>query len=727
MLHPKYLRILIGLWFTLLFHTALANDGELEIIKTRIIQELMKDIPSQEEIQSILERIQDDGSFEDINYEDLSRTAGFPHRRHTADLVTMAKAYKSKESSFYQNSDLLENIIKGLEFWVANDFVGDNWHNNQISTPTNLVNLMLLMGDELPNALVEGAQPMIGRAHMNASGARPSGDRIVIAGILAKNLLFNDDNEQFDEIIKIIAGEVKFSTGERGMQHDYSFHHRHDRVNNTTSYGYGKYANAFGEWSYYVANTSYAFDKESINQLVDYYLDGIYKQLVYGIYEDISVKNRSIANKTTFQPKGTDEIHKLLASTDYRSEELKEILALREGIAKPSKSFAKFFWQTEHFVVQRPNYYTTVRMYSTRNRNMEVPYNGPGITTHHRADGTNYLFLKGDEYHDIWPVYDWQKISGTTILQKPQLHGPDEIQVDGLTDFVGAVTDGMYGAVAFDFISGHDSIQAKKSWFFFDDIYVCLGIDIKAKQNLPVASTINQVLMNGDVQIAMGNRKPSKLEKGDHSLKGVNYVYHDRIGYAFPEPTAIRLSNQEEQGRWSDLTLQKNISKELIKEEVFTLWFDHGKQAENGSYAYMVLPDTDADLLFSGKASDQGISILDNNGNMQAVGHRELGLYQVIFYEAGEITLENGIKVASKHPGMAQLEVKEGKVTEIHVSDPSRKQSSLTLTLSGQYSSKHSKVSINPTMNKNQSELSIELPQGVYAGSSVGFKVEMKP
>jgi chondroitin AC lyase len=725
--HPKYLPLLIGFLTALLTHATLATDGELEIIKNRILQELMKAPPSLEEVHAIMDRMQEDGSFHDINYEDLSRTAGFPHRRHTGDLVVLAKAYQDKESSYYKNPDLLDKISRSLGYWVANDFVGDNWHNNQISTPTNLVNLMLLLGDELPKALVEGAQPMIGRAHMEASGARPSGDRIVIAGILAKNLLFNEDKEQFDEIIKIIAGEVKFSTGERGMQHDYSFHHRHDRVNNTTSYGYGKYANAFGEWSYYVAGTSYAFDKKSINQLVDYYLEGIYKQLVYGIYEDISVKNRSIANQTTFQPKGTDEIHKLLASTEYRREELKEILALREGRANPSKSFAKFFWQTEHFVVQRPNFYTTVRMYSSRNRNMEEPYNGPGITTHHRADGTNYLFLKGNEYHDIWPVYDWQKISGTTILQKPQLHGPDEIQVDGLTDFVGAVTDGLYGAVAFDFISGHDSIQAKKSWYFFDDIYVCLGTDIKAEKALPVASTINQVLMNGDVQIVKKNRNPSKLKKGDHSLKGVNYVYHDRIGYAFPESTAIRLSNQEEQGRWSDLTLQKNISRELIKKDVFTLWYDHGKQPENGSYAYMVLPDIDANLMFGGKASDQDIAILANNGNMQAVGHLELGLYQVIFYEVGELTLENGIKVASKHPGMAQLKVKDGKVTEIHVSDPSRKQSSLTLTLSGQYSSENPKVSIRTTTNDNQSELSIELPQGEYAGSSVGFKVELNP
>ena len=170
-----------------------------------------------------------------------------------------------------------------------------------------------------------------------------SGDRIVIAGILAKNLLFKGDREQFGEIIKLIEGEVKFSTGSRGMQRDYSFHHRVDRVNNTTSYGYGKYANVFGEWSYYVAKTKYAFSVEKINHLIDYFLDGICKQQVYAIYPDVSVQNRSITHKAKFEPRDTVEIERLMHSTDYRKAELEDVIRLRKGETKPSQSFAKFF------------------------------------------------------------------------------------------------------------------------------------------------------------------------------------------------------------------------------------------------------------------------------------------------------------------------------------------------------------------------------------------------
>ena len=158
-----------------------AASNDFTIIKGRVIAELMKSSIDDREVRAIVDRMNSDGSFRDINYVDLSRTAGFPQRNHTYRLVYLAQAHKSATSSFYRDASLKEIIERGYNYWVHNDFFGDNWHNNQISTPTYLVNLMLLMGDDLPKELVARCQPMINRAHMGASGARPSGDRIVIA------------------------------------------------------------------------------------------------------------------------------------------------------------------------------------------------------------------------------------------------------------------------------------------------------------------------------------------------------------------------------------------------------------------------------------------------------------------------------------------------------------------------------------------------------------------
>ena len=700
--------------------TAKADD--FKIIKDRVVAELMKSSIDDSLAKTIIAKLNEDGSFNDINYTDLSRTAGFPQRNHTSNLVYLALAYKNKTSKYHKSKNLKNIITAGYKYWVDNDFFGDNWHNNQISTPTNLVNLMLLIGDELPTDLIEKGQPIIGRAHMNASGARPSGDRIVIAGILAKNLLFIGDKEQFDKIIELIEGEVKFSTGSRGMQHDFSFHHRHDRVNNTTSYGYGKYANAFGEWSCYVAKTKYAFSVEKINHLIDYYLDGIFKQQVYAIYPDISVKNRSITHKASFAPRSTLEIERLMQSTDYRKEELEQIIKLRKGQIKPSQSFARFFWQTEHFVFQRPDFYTTVRMFSTRNRNMEVPYNGPGKPTHHRADGTNYLMLTGDEYHNIWPVYDWQKISGTTIVQKPKLHPPSEIQKDGLTDFVGAVTDGLFGAVTFDFKSPHDFVEAKKSWFFFDRQYVCLGTDINSKRNLPVATTVNQVLMRSEVIVSI-NGKIEKLPEGNRQLENVKWAHHDKIGYIFPEQATVNLSNQTQKGRWSDITDQKNISDKIVTENVFMLWFDHGNRPQNASYHYIVVPNVTVTELKETANSNRNIEILANNSQIQAVKHSKLQITQIAFYKPGEVEISNDTKVKMLTQGMAMIKMKENKIAELSVSDPSRKLNTIEMTVSGIYNSKGDNFLTTPDKSRNNTKVSIDLPQGVYAGRTVTLEL----
>ncbi len=287
---------------------------------------------------------------------------------------------------------------------------------------------------------------------------------------------------------------------------------------------------------------------------------------------------------------------------------------------------------------------------------MEVPYNGPGKTTHHRADGTNYLQLRGDEYHNIWAVYDWQKISGTTIMQKPELYGPDEIQKDGLTDFVGAVTDGLYGAVAFDFRSPHDMLAAKKSWFFFDEEYVCLGTGITSRPRLPVATTVNQVLMRSDVTVKQDD-KITVLPEGNRKLDNVKWVHQDKVGYIFPEPATVMLSNQVEQGRWSDITDQKNISEEIVSEKVFMLWFDHGKRPSNASYQYIVVPDVSEQELKETSGNDRNVEIISNTADLQAVKSNKLGICQLAFYKAGEVEISDGFNFRMDSQGMAMLKM----------------------------------------------------------------------
>ncbi len=693
------------------------SNPDLELLRQKVIAEMMSPAINEKHIGDLTVSIRPDGTWPGIDYIDVSNT-GFQHGQHLSNMVELSRAYKKKGSKWKGDKGLKMVINSALNYWLTNDFICQNWWWNQIGTPSSLVTVLLIMDTDLTKEQVAKTLPMVGRANLTATGARPSGDRIKIAGILAKTLLFKRDEAQFNEVIKVIEGEIKFATG-RGMQYDYSFHHREDRVNNTLSYGLG-YADAFAEWAAFVASTKYQFSEKPLHQLIDYYLDGICKQMVYGKYEDTGALNRDITREGAQKAFGTKSMEKLVSASDYRKDELEEIIHIRHTEAVPNLTHSTFFWQTEYFTFQRPTFFTSVRMYSTRNQNMEYPYNGEGLKNHHRGDGTNYLTVTGKEYDDLAPVNDWQKIPGATILQKPELPAETEIQKEGLTDFVGAVTDGKYGAAVFDFKSPHDPLVAKKAWFFFDNEYVCMGTGITSKAKLNAVTTLNQCYLKGDVVVRADNKK-STIPKGEKSLEKVKWVFHNGVGYLFPEPTKITLSNQEQKGSWFQINRQSDSPKEEVRKDVFKLWIDHGQQPNNASYQYIVVPvTTEAELETGG---NRQVQILANNSNIQAVNHKGLNICEIVFYTSGEIQIADNLKVGMDSPGVVMVKTVGGAIKQISVADPSRKLGKIHLNVTGKIGTSGTNFRSFWNQEKGVSEIAIELPQTVYAGKSVTIQL----
>jgi len=716
-------------------------QSDIEIIKERVVKELMKPEVDDSRIAHILETFNNDGTWQEINYDDVSRT-GFQHRNHYGNMIALARAYKNSNSEYYKNKKVKSTIELALKNWVDNDYICDNWWHNQIGTTNGLVTLMLIIGDELPKELVAKAQPIIGRANINAPGARPGGDRIKITGIEAKNMLFLGNHQKFEQLIKVIEDEIKFVewigmkygysfravkggfenrlAGGRGIQYDNSFHHRTDGVNNTLSYGLG-YARAFVEWAVYTAGTKYAFSDEKSEQLINYFIDGICKTAVFGKYPDAGAKNRSFSRPGTLHAYSAETAENLLLISDYRKDEIKEIAEIRNKAIKPTTSHATFYWHSEHFSFQRPDFFTSVRMYSTRTHNMEQPYNSEGLLNHHRGDGTNHISRTGDEYYDIAPVFDYQKIPGATIMQKPELPSEKEIQKLGLTEFVGAVTDGKYATVAFDFKSPHDPLVARKSWFFFDKEYVCLGAGISCKRNLPVVTTLNQCLLRDNVTVSV-NGKSSTIEKDEKEFENVDWVFQDGIGYVFPEPATVNIKNNEATGSWWLINKQTDSPKEEVKSDVFKLWLDHGERPSDKTYEYIVVPATSTEKLKQ-KSSKKNITIISNTPEIQAVKHSGLEICQAVFYKSGEVQITEKLKLACDNPGIVMIKTNGNKVTEISVADPNRELSKMHLSISSKIekSGKNFKAAWNE--KEKTSELTIDLTQGNYAGESVTIQL----
>jgi chondroitin AC lyase len=135
------------------------------------------------------------------------------------------------------------------------------------------------------------------------------------------------------------------------------------------------------------------------------------------------------------------------------------------------------------------------------------------------------------------------------------------------------------------------------------------------------------------------------------------------------------------------------------------------------SYEYIVVPATSVDRLVR-----RNITIVSNTPEIQAVGHAGLGIYQAVFYSAGAVRLTESIRLACDSPGIVMLKTKGSVITEISVSDPNRELGRMHLAVSVKIEQKGEHFEAVWKEDHRMSEVVIDLPQGVYAGSSITVK-----
>ncbi len=343
---------------------------------------------------------------------------------------------------------------------------------------------------------------------------------------------------------------------------------------------------------------------------------------------------------------------------------------------------------------RRAGYYASVRMMSTRMLNSEL-VNNEGWKSVHMSDGANYLYLTGDEYKDVFSVWDWTKIPGTTAIQGTLVTGePEPIRVRGTTTFDGGVSDGTYGMAAMDLARG--KLVAKKAWFFFDEEYVALGagITLAGDEEHAVATDVNQPLLKGDVLTSGGPVAGTKTFDAARRI----WVYHDHVGYIFTAKMKVNVSAGPQTGAWSDFGTGSSVPE---TKRVFDLWIDHGVGAKDAGYEYTVIPGATA-AETERLTAHPDVEVLANTVSTQAVYSKSLKLAEIAFRAAGMVETPVG-KVEADHSCLLMVrQVADGwKVT---ASNPE----SLPLTL-------HVKV--------RSKQATIELPGGNFAGASVSTLV----
>ena len=545
---------------------------------------------------------------------------------------------------------------------------------NEINTPREFGYVLVMMGNDAPAALRARGAKLMERANWGRQTGANLVDETwiqVLRGCVtgSPDVVAQAFTRTWQEL-RVVGPEAE------GIQADGSFH-QHGRL--LYNQGYGTVLlECTLRFLAAADGTPYGPPPSAMAAVDRFAVDGD-AWMFRGATFDWGVCGRSICRVGAT---GDAPVRRLLADlARYPSPRATELSA---AVTDPGPVGNRHFWCSDYMVQRRPDYFASVRMYSTRVFNTDTLTTGENKESHHIADGATCLMVRGDEYLDIYPVWDWLRIPGTTVEQDTPFP-PKKIKRLGKSDFVGGASDGSVGCAAMDLT--YDALHAHKAWFCFDHAMACLGAGVTCGTRNPVLTTLNQCLLRGPAYGAAGPVPP-----GEHRLADPRWLWHDGIGYVLAGPAKVDLKVGPQRGAWSDIGTGPEAT---VERGVFNLAIDHGAGPRDGRYAYVLLPGATRDQT-AAAAAHLPVEVVSNTPELQAVWEPGDGVLQAVFHEPGEASA-GGIRVAVDRPCLLVYRRDKGTVS---VSNPLNVANAVTVRVDGR-------------------AVRMDLPGGMDAGSTV--------
>lgn len=681
---------------------------DLSRLRANVVQWYTRGVSSEQTVRRYMGTLRDDGSWPDVDYADTER-GGWLTYQHLTRTLAMAEAYKKPGHPLEGDASLRAAIEKALAHWTERDYVNPNWWYPQIGVPMTLAPILVLMADDVPSELSERAVgQVLGRSKMGMTGQ----NKVWLAGIALMKGVLTDDRDLIRKAKEDIFEELRVTTQE-GIQPDFSFHQHGPQQQ------WGNYGASFGsdmiKWASIFRGTDDALAPEQLELLSRYFLEGPAWILWKGRM-DISGCGRQIFREC--QPgKGRSMIGqlKLLGDIIQPETEIYQRILASNGPDTPNTFVGnKHFWRSDMTVHRRPRWYASVKMSSTRVIGAET-CNSENLLGLHLADGVTYFHRTGREYEDLFPVWDWRRLPGTTCRQNTKSLTPSSTQCRGKSDFVGGLSDGVHGIAAMEYL--RDGLEARKAWFFLDDAVVCLGGAITSEQPGPIVTSVNQCAWRGLVALDDGQIGRS-LKPGERFDGRLNWVHHDGIGYIFLEAQEAAVRVAKQRGDWHDVHHRE--SKGAVERDVFSLWIEHGARLKGAQYAYVVLPDVSVGEMPALRES-LAVTILRQSASLLAVSSRDGQLIQAVFFEPGRLVCDDDLSIQVDAPSVVMLD-RAADPVRFHLADPTHKLETIGVRLSGRYTG--ADTTHDPTTG--QTALSARLPQHGLAGRTVSIELQLQ-
>ena len=643
-------------------------------ISDQVVVELHQRYPFDlEQINHYVETIREDGSWPDINYQDQKRS-GWSVKEHADRILLLAKLYRAEEGYCSLESRLEEVIHRALDYWFQNKPVCKNWWYNEIGIPKVLGPVFLLMKEQLSPQEKQAAVEVMEKAWFGMTGQ----NKVWLAGNVLMRGLLQDDYALVQAARDTIVSEIRTDRVE-GIKSDWSFH-QHGPQQQFGNYGLA-FLTEMATYSELFAGTAFALTAEQQAVLNSLLLNG-YRWIVWKGYMDVNALDRQLfQNAQKHKAFSLAFVTSSLMNGSASAEDKKQMTDFLQDNYIGHTSASNFtghkhFWDSDQTVHRSSRWMASVKMASERVIGTEL-VNEDNLKGFYMGDGALYTYCRGDEYLNVFPFWDWRKIPGITSYESDapvpafKRYGA---HVRNETDFVGGVTDGRTGMTAMQL--NRDGLQACKSWICTDEFVLCLGAGIQADTTLAVTTSIEQRNKQGDLLYYTGG-KWHLLEGKRVFPSEKSRFFHDQTGYILLQPSVCVAAAEKRSGRWCDF--MGSYAPKLVEGEVVSLYIKHEKEPD-ASYQYLILPASSKERTAS--FPTDSIAVIENSSSVQAV---RLGkVLYVTAYESCLLPLQADGQIEIKTPGVYMFQKKEAGTWLIHATDPTQKQTRLSLAINGE-------------------------------------------
>lgn len=630
----------------------------LERIRTEIYE---KATPAKTDAstEKLLRSMTAEGKWNDLDYACYFRTNWEPVE-HLKRLVTIATSYTDKRSAYYGNKVLFDAINTALKYWIKQDPICHNWWYNQISVPQAQASLLALMAAGQQKLAPEIYEPIYKTMSERSDPRKWTGaNKMDIAihhlvrGCLQKN----------DSIVSVNADEIFYPVQivkAEGIQKDMSYHQHGSQL---YIGGYGTvFVDNIVRMGNILLGTKFAMNDNKLKLFSDF-TRNTYLNVFRGRHLDFSVTGRGVSRTGILDYGDCASLFRNLQSLD--PDHTDEYAAIAHRFLTQDASYKRsdrnvMYYCSDYMLHNRKNYDISIRTASTRTNKTESG-NGENLYGTYMSDGATNIRVHGNEYTDIFPVWEWDKIPGTTV-PAGEKRNPADWGTKGTCTFTGGVSDGKHGVMTFDM--NDYGVKARKSWFLFDNEIVCLGAGITSNVSENIVTTINQCHLNGEVWINTG-KTSQMIKRGEFTYQTApQWIWHDNVAYYFPQAENMKLKLGDQKGNWAKINF--NYSAAEVSIPVFNLTINHGKSPQGASYAYIIVPGVNNTTDLKSKPE---VKIERNDADIQAVSNEKLGLIQIVFFKPG--MFDNGkTKVKAVKPCVVQIQKKNGKVVDMQIADP---------------------------------------------------------